>query len=72
MLLRLPLKPTVPLEAPAKRVAVRVGDRHRRVVERRLDMDDRPAHIASRFSLLGLSHRSIAPDFEGIRADLVP
>ena len=57
-----------PLEAdrtrrgPAQGIAVGVGDRHRRVVERRLDMHDRPADVASCLSLLGLGHGSVAPD----------
>jgi len=50
-----------PGRGPAQRVPVGVGDRDRRVVERRLDVHDRPADVASCLSLLGLGHGSVAP-----------
>ena len=40
VLLREPLKPTLPADAQAMRVALLVGDRDDRVVERRLDVRD--------------------------------
>ena len=56
-----PLEADRPGRGPAQRVAVGVGDRDGRVVERRLDVHDRPADVASCLPLLGLGHGSGAP-----------
>ena len=56
VLLRLPLKPTVPGRRVAQRVAVGVGDGDDRVVERRLDVGDAPADVPSLLAFLALGH----------------
>ncbi len=61
VLLRLPLNPTVPDEAQHNTSAIGVGNRHRRVVECRLDVHDRPADVASCLAFLGLGHGCVAP-----------
>src|SRR5262249_32496735 len=61
-----PLEADGPARGPAERVAVGVGDRHRRVVERRLDVHDGPADVAPRLPLLGLGHGSASPWVEPI------
>ena len=68
VLLRLPLKPTVPAEAKHKRVAVGIGDRHDGVVKGRLDVGDAPADVATLLCVF-LSWPRLAPCTPALRAD---
>src|SRR5262249_23511849 len=52
----------------AERVAVGVGDGDDGVVERRLDVGDAPADLASLFAFLALGHGRVAPPLPARRA----
>jgi len=51
-----PLESTRTSRRPAQHVAVGIGDRHDCIVERRLDVSDRPGHVASDLPTFGLCH----------------
>lgn len=56
-----PLEANRPGRGEAKRVAVRVGDRDDRVIERRFDMSNAPADVSSCLAFLTLGHGYRSP-----------